>query len=235
VKFDTGQEKEDRLQEAQAMQTYIDAGVVSVDEVRAKIFGFKVDPDAMVPRFVMSTRLGPIPLSYLISVGGEINTQTGAPEPRTIVPTQFVLPGTQAPDPLATPEEQRLAAIAMHSANDPAHALALPPELKVTPAEEQAAVAGSEAVGASEGPTSKGPSPSEASGSKPVQKSVDVDETRKVLRKWRDSARDQVRKGRKPRLFSDPQLPDEVVEFVWESLQHARSREQVDAAFHWEP
>ena len=133
IRFDTGREKEDRLQEAQAMTQYVFMGAISPDEVRSDIFGKKVQADEMCPRFIMSERLGPIPLAYLMSVGGVIDKLTGAPEPGTVVPSQFVLPGNQAPDPMSTPEEQKLMAIAMHSAKFPEKSIALPPEPRKRP------------------------------------------------------------------------------------------------------
>jgi hypothetical protein len=239
VRFDTGREKEDRLQEAQAMLQYINGGVVSPDEVREHIFGYKTQAEEMIPRFIMTERLGPIPLSYLISVGGQIDRQTGAPIPQTVVPSQFVLVGNQAPDPISTDEEQKLMAIAAHSADDPASALALPPELKTTPAEEVAAEADA-ATDMSGGTGSAPPTPTtQPQNPTPVQKaeqlltdSYDFPAIARAAKMWRASSRNQIRKGRKPRLFVDDALPAEVTEVIWSRLEGARTRDQVDAAFN---
>lgn len=248
VRFDTGREKEDRLQEAQAMTEYVNMGAISPDEVRASILGLTVSPDQIAPRFVMSTRLGPIPLSYIFSVGGSVDPRTGAPEPGSVVPTQFVVPGNMAPDPLATPEEQRIFAIAAHAAEFPDQALALPPELKETA--QQAQQSNSDATtdgatakteqpeqGASSGggdaTRPRGTDTSHESGS--VKKGeYDYVEMRKVLKQWRKSSKDQLRKGRKPRIFGDEVIPDEVREVVWDGLSKARTSEEVDAAFGWQ-
>jgi len=269
VKFDTGREKQDRLEEANAMRVYIESGVVSPDEVRQAVFGHKIEADSPIPRFVMSQRLGPIPLSYVLSVGGEVDDQTYAPEPGTIVPSQFVLPGNQAPDPMATDEEQRLQAIAQHSAQFPSEALALPPELKTTTFEREMAQITAEAgknpeletemeeslpVGEGGGPTPppstappgappKKPPPAQAVGqgaASPVRPAVakeayDFDAIGNAVRQWRRAARDQVRRGRKPRLFVHDDIPGEVSDLIWGRLEGAVTKDQVDAAFPGRP
>lgn len=52
-----------------------------------------------------------------------------------------------------------------------------------------------------------------------------------ALRRWAKSTRNRLRKGRRPRRWADEHLPIEVHDAVWAKLQHARSREAVDAAF----
>ena len=51
------------------------------------------------------------------------------------------------------------------------------------------------------------------------------------LRRWRANSRNRLRKGRPPRRFVDPDLPDYVADQVWKELERARTREEVDAAF----
>ena len=51
------------------------------------------------------------------------------------------------------------------------------------------------------------------------------------MRAWRKSSRDRVRRGWKPRLFVDQAIPSEVSDVVWQRLEGAKTREEVDAAF----
>ena len=248
VRFDTGREKEDRLQEAQAMAAYVEMGAISPDEVRSDIFGKKIQADEMCPRFILSERLGPIPLAYLISVGGVVDKLTGSPEPGTVVPSQFVLAGNQAPDPMSTPEEQKLMAVAVHSATNADHALALPPELKETA--EQATQSNIDAVEGKDTLPPAAPAknsqpgqnppmnePNSPSPNKPVTvKKEEIGEfdfgaIAKAMRNWRKSSRDRVRRGYKTRLYVDASIPPEVSDFVWQKLEKATTREEVDAAF----
>jgi SPP1 gp7 family putative phage head morphogenesis protein len=52
-----------------------------------------------------------------------------------------------------------------------------------------------------------------------------------TLRRWRDSSRNRLKKGRAPRRFVDPNLPAAVHDEVWAKLQAAKTREAVDEAF----
>jgi 8-oxo-dGTP pyrophosphatase MutT (NUDIX family) len=99
LRFDTGREKEDRLMEAQSHQIYVSIGAESPDEVRDKVLGYPINPEEKVPRFFDSNRLGPIPISYLLGVAGDVDPLTGAPRPGTVRPIELVLPGTPGPDP----------------------------------------------------------------------------------------------------------------------------------------
>jgi 8-oxo-dGTP pyrophosphatase MutT (NUDIX family) len=79
--FDTGKEVEDRYATAQANEIYIQNGVISPSEVREDIFG-RGEPDGIpVPRYVYSSRSGPIPLSALYAVAGPIDLEDAAPVP----------------------------------------------------------------------------------------------------------------------------------------------------------
>lgn len=76
--FETGGEQEDLLQQAQADKIWIDCGVISPDEPRARL-GHKVDPSNPVPR-TMSTRTGLVPISSIMAVGGKgLDLDTMAP------------------------------------------------------------------------------------------------------------------------------------------------------------
>lgn len=93
-RFDTGQEKEDRLQEAQAWDFWIKMGAASPDEPRRKILGLPVDPEHPVPRFVYGTRTGPVPLSAVYDAAGKVEPETAAPDGATINAYLSSLPTT---------------------------------------------------------------------------------------------------------------------------------------------
>lgn len=100
--FDTGQEKEDRLQTAQANQLYVNMGAISVSEVREREFGLDEPHGQTVPRFVLTSRGGPIPLNSLMGVAGPIDSATGAPKPGAPLPTQAFqeVPGVLSEPPI---------------------------------------------------------------------------------------------------------------------------------------
>lgn len=98
MRFDTGREKEDRLVEAQSHQIYVQMGAEGVDEVREKVLGYPVNPEERIPRFWDSARLGPVPLSWIISVAGDVDPMTGAPRPGTVEPQDFVMLGSDTGD-----------------------------------------------------------------------------------------------------------------------------------------
>ena len=52
-----------------------------------------------------------------------------------------------------------------------------------------------------------------------------------ALRRWKDNSRNRLRKGRAPKAFVDPNLPTLLHAEVWQRLQGARTRAEVDAAF----
>jgi 8-oxo-dGTP pyrophosphatase MutT (NUDIX family) len=84
--FDTGQEKEDRLATAQADAIYIQNAVISSSEVRQRVYGLEEPNGVPVPRYVFSTRAGPIPLSALYAVAGPVDPDSGAPLPGSELP-----------------------------------------------------------------------------------------------------------------------------------------------------
>jgi 8-oxo-dGTP pyrophosphatase MutT (NUDIX family) len=106
--FDTGQEKEDRLNTAQADDLYIKAGVISASEARQRVYGLS-EPDGIpVPRFIFTTRGGPIPLSALKAVAGPIDAESAAPVADAplphapFTPVEGVMPNPPPPtEPLA--------------------------------------------------------------------------------------------------------------------------------------
>lgn len=94
--YDVGGEKEDRYQEAQAMDLYVKMGALSPDEVRQDILGKDVDPEHPVPRFIFSTRAGAIPLKSIEEIAGTIDAATAAPEAGSVTPADDVPPGQYA-------------------------------------------------------------------------------------------------------------------------------------------
>jgi hypothetical protein len=99
--FEDGGEKEDLLQQAQADQIYIEKGVISSDEPRARL-GYKVDTANPVPR-TMTTRTGLVPLSSIMALGGKnLDPETLAPRAGTVAfvedePQPAALSGQEQP------------------------------------------------------------------------------------------------------------------------------------------
>lgn len=84
--FDTGKETEDRLSTAQADKIHIEAGVVSVDEVRELRYGLATDAENRVPRFILGTgNAVPIPLRSILAASGAVDSETAAPLEGTLV------------------------------------------------------------------------------------------------------------------------------------------------------
>ena len=122
VEFDDGQEKEDRLTEAQAWQVYIETGMASVDEGREALLGLPTDNTRPVPRFYAGGKQGPIPLVDIVAASGPIDPDTAAPADDVPIPAvdfpggipgvvPVKLPGqtdfTRAPvDTTGAPEQQ---------------------------------------------------------------------------------------------------------------------------------
>lgn len=79
IKFDDGQEKEDRLTTAQAWKIFIETGMASPDDGRQELLGLPVDETAPTPRFIM-TSSGPVPLSQLGLGAGDVDPLTAAPD-----------------------------------------------------------------------------------------------------------------------------------------------------------
>jgi 2'-5' RNA ligase len=137
--FDRGEDQDDRLNQAESDQIYIQNAVVSASEVREMRFGLGEAEGQVVPRIFFSTREGPIPLNALYGVSGKIDPATAAPDPGTPLPHEvFTTVQGVIPDPplTATPlaaEEYGPKAIppappmqqpAEPKATDPAHQVA---------------------------------------------------------------------------------------------------------------
>ena len=108
--FDTGQEKEDRLATAQADKIYVEMGAIGVSEVRERTYGLSEPDGVPVPRYIMTSRSGPVPLNALKAVAGAIDPESGAPAADAVLPhSPFQIiegvtptkPDTSAATPLA--------------------------------------------------------------------------------------------------------------------------------------
>ncbi len=128
--FDLGEEQEDRLQQAQADQIYVNIGAVSSSEVRELRYGLPENSARPVPRYIMSGAAGPVPLTALYAVAGPVDPETAAPDPDAPLPkTAFTgTPGVLPNPPL----------LAAPLAEDEYGRKALPP---APPAQPNAAVA----------------------------------------------------------------------------------------------
>jgi 8-oxo-dGTP pyrophosphatase MutT (NUDIX family) len=112
VALDTGRDKEDRLQEAQAHQIYVEMGAESPDEVRVDILGKTVDKERPTPRFYSTPRLGPIPLLSIGAVAGSIDPDTYGPaKDQKALDQPYVPPIGVVPAPGTTDEKASLAAV----------------------------------------------------------------------------------------------------------------------------
>jgi 8-oxo-dGTP pyrophosphatase MutT (NUDIX family) len=102
--FDLGEEQADRLEQAQADQIYVNLGAISPTDVREMRYGLPEPDGVPVPRFIASTRSGPIPLAALYGVAGQVDPATAAPEPGAALPhTAFTgVEGTMPSPPLLT-------------------------------------------------------------------------------------------------------------------------------------
>lgn len=239
LQIDDGRETEDRVATAQAHSIYIQAGVESPDEVRDEI-GKPTDKTQAVSRFIQ-TRQGITMLETLLG-------QTKNPiDPETFAPSGKVEYAEPAPAPVPPPgkppapgEPAAAGATEQAAASD------------ATPAGEKPAIpGGQDAANTNTSPVAKaetagitaqsGIQGSDLIGRDDEDEDEDddeneLDEVRKALidvslRRWKANARNRLRKGQAPRRFVDPSLPAAVHDQVWAKLEHAASREQVDAAF----
>ena len=75
--FDLGEEQDDRLNQAQADKIYFDIGSVGSSELRELRYGW-TDP-VPIPRTIMTSRGGPVPIASLLAIAGEIDPATALP------------------------------------------------------------------------------------------------------------------------------------------------------------
>lgn len=122
-KFSTGREVEDRVTTAEANQIYVNMGAISVSEVRENEFGLSEPEGKPVPRFIMTARSGPVPLSALDAVAGPVDVETAAPALGAPLPHHPFAP-VEGVTPQKAPAQPALAAIEYPADN--AQTLALP-------------------------------------------------------------------------------------------------------------
>jgi SPP1 gp7 family putative phage head morphogenesis protein len=110
--FDTGQEKEDRLAEAQTWAVYVQNGAASSDEMRRELTGLPIDPSRPTPRVLISQRLGAVPLLALEGVAGRTDPETFGPAAdQPALDQPFVPPIGVVPHPGTTDDQAATAAL----------------------------------------------------------------------------------------------------------------------------
>ena len=77
--FNVGGEKDDRLATAQIAKIMIDAGVLSVSEVREEVYGLQEPDGQVVPRYIFTNAAGPIPIVSLLNIAGPTDAESGLP------------------------------------------------------------------------------------------------------------------------------------------------------------
>lgn len=82
--FDLGEEQDDRLNQAQADKIYFDLGAVGSSELREMRYGW-IDP-VPIPRTIMTSRGGPVPIASLLALAGDIDPATSLPTPGAALP-----------------------------------------------------------------------------------------------------------------------------------------------------
>lgn len=216
VSFDDGREVQDRLMEAKAHQIYVSIGAESPDEVRESVLGYEVDNDNKVPRFFDSDRLGPTPLSFVYSVSGKVNPDSLSPAGP--VPQQPFVPLYGIREDIPAPGQQQSLQQPRSGQQEPAK-----PKGKGT----------RKPKGKKRPPRKPDVKPSTSTGqdqAKPTTSSAPAGVV-KDLARWRSNARKRVANGQAPRLFENSQIPQPVVDVVWDVLKNATSRADVDGVF----
>lgn len=281
IRFDTGREIEDRLATAQAEGVYIDKGVISPDEPRARL-GYPIDLNNPTPRFITNPRQGPIPILAIQSVAGKTDPETYAPAKGTpLIDHPFVPPPGPAPI-MGSPEQKAAdASSAEMQRNMISQATGIArgkTSVDVANAAAQAAKTPAAAVSAGVAKAiadfyanfyKDGFAPSAASniggpgvtgqGTEGIYADTGLhgadlhrrhakqeddededdeeDEASKAadiaisLRRWRENARNRLRKGLPPRQFVDATLPGVLSKAVWARLESASTRYDIDRAF----
>ena len=140
--FDLGEEQDDRKDQAEADKDYIDRGVVGASEIREMRYGL-TDP-VPIPRFIYTERSGPIPVSSLMAVAGQVDPQTGNPQEGAALP-QTVFGGTEGvlPNPPI-----KVMSLAEQEYGESAMPPAPPPQPKMQPSDATGAPVAKEGEGA---------------------------------------------------------------------------------------
>jgi len=128
--FDLGEEQDDRVDQANADDKYMKMGVIGPSEIREMRYGLT---DARpIPRFIYTERAGPIPVSSLLAVAGDVDPADGLPEEGAELP-RTVFGGTEGvlPNPPI-----KVMSLAEREFGESAMPPAPPPQPKMTPADE---------------------------------------------------------------------------------------------------
>lgn len=253
--FDDGQETEDRVASAQAAAIDIDHGVISVEERRTEL-GYAIDRSRPVGRYINNPRSGPIPLIALESMSGKINEETYGPaDEQELVSTPFVSAPGPVP-PQGSPEQKAASDSTAQNARDliaattgkkPSVPEVAPEATKATDwqsvfalldeMEATKATAGITSATGIQGVDLAGKVTSLVPGDVEDDEDDEDDEAEKQqhialsMRRWRDNSRKRLKKGQAPKRFTDPDLPQSVLDDVWKHLEGANTREEIDKAF----
>lgn len=212
INLDTGRDKEDRLQEAQAWAIYIESGMASPDEGRSELLGLPIDKERPTPRFFSTPRIGVIPLLAIEGVAGRTDPETFGPRAdQPILDQPYVPPIGVIPTPGTTDDKASLAATDQYQiqtrralqAEDGGKTRESDSDKSArgTKAEQERADAAAEAsdVTTQSAGTQDGPTPGETeqkSGGKPVAKGEVIDSREaEELAAFRSFVAGRVRKG----------------------------------------
>lgn len=112
ISLDTGRDKQDRLEEAQAWAIYVQNGFASADEGRSELLGLPIDKERPTPRFFSTPRIGVIPLIAIEGVAGRTDPETFGPaKDQPILDQPYVPPIGVIPTPGTTDDKASLAAV----------------------------------------------------------------------------------------------------------------------------
>lgn len=212
VSLDTGRDKEDRLEEAQAHNLYVQMGAESPDEVRSEVLGLSIDKERPTPRFVMVERVGPIPLISIEGIAGKSDPETFGPaEGQPILDQPYVPPVGAVATPGSTDDQAAMQANDQYQVYQRRTMSHERDPNRETPAQKKQRGAKAEADGAAAPPPAAPPAPAVPRGtpvgeqqpapgeqpdeeSKPVAKSLSGDEAAE-LAAFREFVRGRIRKG----------------------------------------
>jgi SPP1 gp7 family putative phage head morphogenesis protein len=212
VSLDTGRDKEDRLEEAQAHNLYVQMGAESPDEVRSEVLGLSIDKERPTPRFVMVERVGPIPLISIEGIAGKSDPETFGPaEGQPILDQPYVPPVGAVATPGSTDDQAAMQANDQYQVYQRRTMSHEGDPNRETPAQKKQRGAKAEADGAAAPPPAAPPAPAVPRGtpvdeqqpapgeqpddeSKPVAKSLSGEEAAE-LAAFREFVRGRIRKG----------------------------------------
>lgn len=240
VNFDDGREKEDRILEARVHEVYVNIGAESPDEVRSDVLGKDIDNDSRIPRAYYHPRLGPIPLGAIVAQAGKIDPRTLAPIDVDVSDQPFVPMYGMREDVSAGGMGQPAGP---QIGNDPAKVGPgsggkTPPNAKVTVKPGRVDVHLQQQGDLHTGKPQQAGRESNAANPRSVGRTGTAPERRNAvsrksvdLARWQRQSRERVAAGKKPRHFTDSDIDPVVYDQVWQRLEKAASRDEVDDAF----